>query len=104
MVEALEYTLDDLRQIEIDICLHRDIDLRADRSIVSRKPHQTIQRMSDRVEPSNCNRQRALLFCLSDDLVDPLLQLKISVVQSLFRRQTGYRRGAARNLLHDRIR
>ena len=43
--------MSDLREIEIDICLHGDIDLRADRSVVSREPHQAIERMSDRVEP-----------------------------------------------------
>jgi hypothetical protein len=52
----------------------------------------------------NRNRERALLLCLTDNLIDPRPQLKISVIQLVFRRQTGYRRGAARNLLHDSIR
>src|SRR6516162_11711150 len=85
VVEALDYALGDLREIEIDICLHGDIDLRSDRAVVSRKPHQAIQRMSDGVKACNRDRERALLFCLSDDLVDPLPQFKISVIQGLFR-------------------
>src|SRR5215471_5405878 len=104
VVEALDYALDDLREIEIDVGLHGDIDLRSDRAVVSRKPRQAIQRMSDRVKACNRDRERALLLCLSDNLVDPRLQFKIGVIQGLFRRQTGYRRGAARDLLHDGIR
>ena len=104
MVEALAYALGDLREINIDIRLHGDIDLGPDRSVVSRKSRKAIQRMSDRVKACNRDCERALLFCLSDNLLNPLLQFKIGVIQSLFRRQIGYRRSAARNLLHDCIR
>ena len=50
MVELLDYTLSDLREIDVDVSLHRDVDLRSDRSVIARKPGQAIERMSDRVE------------------------------------------------------
>ena len=68
------------------------------------QPRKAIERMADRVEPRNRHRQRALLFCLPDNLVDARPQLEVSVVQLVLRRQTGYRCRPARHFFHNRVR
>jgi len=103
MIKLLDDALGDLRQIELDIRLHRDIDLGTGRSVVAGQPRKTIERMPDRVQPRDRHRQRALPLCLVDNLVDARLQAEIGGVQILSRRQAGDRRGAARHLLHDLV-
>jgi hypothetical protein len=51
MVKVLDETLSDLRELDVDVGLHGDIDLGPNRPVVARKPRQAIKGVSDRVEP-----------------------------------------------------
>ena len=81
MIELLDQPFDDLALIELDVGLHRDVDLGANCTIKARKPRQTVEGMADRVEPGDRNRQRALLLGLGYDLVDPLPQSEVGAAK-----------------------
>ena len=65
----------------MDIGLHRDVDLRA-LPVKTRQPRKTIERVPDGVQARQRDLQRALLFGLADNLVDPRPQLEIAGLRS----------------------
>ena len=60
VIEFLDQPLGDLVEIDIDVGLHRDIDLRA-LPVVARQSRQAVQRVADRVQPRQRDRQANLV-------------------------------------------
>jgi hypothetical protein len=70
VIEPLDHPLDDLRELDIDIGLHGDIDL-GTLPVETCQPRQTVQGVPDRGKSRQCNLERAFFFSLGDNLIDP---------------------------------
>ena len=77
MIEVLDQPLGDLVEIDMDVGLHRDIDLAAASPVVARQSRQAVEGVAHRVQPRQRNRQRTLLLGLAHDLIDPVAQVEI---------------------------
>ena len=100
-VEAADDAFDDMAKVDLDIGLHRDIDVGA---IMAGQSGQAIECLADRIEPGERDFERTLLLGLSRDLINPVAQLEIGAAERLFRWQQRKGRRAARRLLGDGVR
>ena len=62
MVEVRDQALDDLAHVDIDVGLHRDIDLSA---VMAGQAREAVEGLSERIEPGDRDLQRSLLLSLS---------------------------------------
>ena len=81
MVEVRDQALDDLAHVDIDVGLHRDIDVGA---LMAGEPREAIEGLAERIEAGERDLQRTLLLGLSRDLINPIAQLEIGGAERLF--------------------
>jgi hypothetical protein len=100
-VEGTDHAVDNAAQVDIDIGLHGHVDVGA---IVAHQAGEAIKGLAYGIEPRQRHLERALLFGLSDDLIDAVAQVKIGAAECLLRRQERQGRGAARRFFSDGVR